>query len=79
LEQQGKESEAFEYRINEMALRKEVDDEKIERLRADYATTGRNGVTMERIKIAEAKTNSDPAVLAVFMPLYAIKTRLRIP
>ena len=64
LELQEKDSEAFEYRIKEMALRKELDDEKIERLRAVYATSGRNGITRERIKIAEAKTDPDPAVLA---------------
>jgi tetratricopeptide (TPR) repeat protein len=64
LEQQGKESEAFEYRIKEMVLRKEVDDEKIEHLKGVFATSGRNGITRERIKIAEAKAEPNPGELA---------------
>jgi len=57
LEDQGKESEAFEYFVKMLAIQK-IDNEKLERFNTAYRTGGWRGVTVERIKTAEA--DSDP-------------------
>ena len=52
LDEQGKESEAYEYLISMLAV--DRDDEKIERFKRVYGTSGWRGVLAEQIKIAEA-------------------------
>ena len=49
---QGKESEAFEYLIKELMIKK-ADSETIERFRHAYGASGWRGVTFEQIRIAE--------------------------
>lgn len=56
LEEQGKESEAFEYLVRMLTIQK-ADDTALERLKDEYRTRGWRGVMIERIKTAEA----DPA------------------
>ena len=60
---QGKESEALDYRIKEIAVAK-GDDREIVRLKAAYAASGWQGVTLERIKITEAEAVPDLNTLA---------------
>ena len=53
LEQQGKESEAFDYLIKMLVILK--DGKKLERIRAAYQASGWRGVLIEQIKSAEAE------------------------
>jgi tetratricopeptide (TPR) repeat protein len=55
LEQEGKESEAFEYLIKRLSI-KGTDNTTIERFKTAFARSGWKGVTMERIKTPEAVT-----------------------
>jgi len=55
LENQGKESEAFEYLVKMLTIQK-ADDGEIERLKTAYKASGWYGVVKEQIKTAEAET-----------------------
>lgn len=57
LEEQGNESEAFEYLFKMLTIQK-TDNEKLERFKTAYRTSGWRGVVIERIKTAEA--TADP-------------------
>jgi DNA-binding winged helix-turn-helix (wHTH) protein/Tfp pilus assembly protein PilF/TolB-like protein len=57
LEELGRESEAFDQLIKMMTVEK-ADDEKLERFRAVYRTSGWRGVSLERIKNANADVSS---------------------
>ncbi len=56
LEEQGKESEAFDYYIQMLTLQK-ADNQIVERLNRAYHNEGWRGVLKERIRIAEADPN----------------------
>jgi len=63
LEDQGRESEAFEYLVKMLALQK-ADNEKLERFKAAYRTSGWRGVVIEQIKTAEADAHPNSFQLA---------------
>jgi tetratricopeptide (TPR) repeat protein len=63
LEEQGKESEAFEYLIQMLSLQK-TEPEKIEGFKAAYTNKGWQGVILERIKLLEADPNASHFWLA---------------
>jgi tetratricopeptide (TPR) repeat protein len=63
LEANGKESEAFEYLIKMLTLKK-LDDQTIERFREAYDRSGWQGVTRERIKSPQAQTIPGPFPVA---------------
>jgi DNA-binding winged helix-turn-helix (wHTH) protein/tetratricopeptide (TPR) repeat protein len=56
LEQEGKESEAFEYLIKMLTIQN-TDNNEIERFKRAYRTSGWLGVVVEQIKTAEASAN----------------------
>lgn len=53
LEEQGKESEAFEYLIEMLTIQK-ADIDEIQRFKTTYETSGWRGVVIEQVKTAEA-------------------------
>ena len=63
LEEQGKESEAFEHLVKKLEM-DEAGDETIERYQTAYATSGWRGVKLEQIKTAEADPATNPFWLA---------------
>lgn len=63
LEEQGKESEAFEHLVKKLEMDK-AGEETIERYQTAYATSGWRGVKLEQIKTAEADPATNPFWLA---------------